>query len=330
MYPWSEAAWQHLLARSGNLPQALLIHGPRGVGKLELARRFAQFVLCEKTGVATPCGNCDGCRWFLAGRHPDYRQVEPEHLAPLQEADEDAPAPSKAAKPSHEIKVDQVRGLVDFLNIGSHRGRRRLVLFHPAETMNQNAANSLLKSLEDPAAGVCLILISNNAKRLLPTIRSRCISLPVAIPDTSLALDWLRQENVADAADWLAFAGGAPLLAKDYSESDKGERIAQLTKILRQGPGGRELLLNWAVPDRDQIEILAEVLQKWAYDRAFRAGTGTGRYFNLKGDGKAASRAKSKAWVSFAREANLYRVAARHPLNPKLFAADLIRSMPNE
>ncbi len=330
MYPWTEGAWQQLLARSENLPQALLIHGPRGVGKLDLARRFAQSILCEQTGPGRPCGKCDGCRWFLAGQHPDFRQVEPEYLAPQQESDEDVPAPSKTAKPSHEIKIDQVRGLAGFLNIGSHRGKRRLAIFHPAETMNQNAANSLLKSLEDPASGACFILVSDNQRGLLPTVRSRCISLPVPIPESGAALAWLRQENVADAADWLAFAGGAPLLAKDYSESDKGERIAQLSKILRQGPGSRELLLNWPAPDRDQIEILAEVLQKWAYDQAFRAGTGSGRYFNFKGNGKTSSPARSRAWVRFAREANQYRVAARHPLNPKLFATDLIGRMPQD
>lgn len=330
MYPWTEAAWQQLLARGENLPQALLIHGPRGVGKFDLARRFAQFVLCELPSRRAPCGHCDGCRWFLAGQHPDYRQVEPEYLAPQQELHEDAPAPAKTSKPSHEIKVDQIRGLVDFLNIGSHRGRRRLALFHPAEAMNQNAANSLLKSLEDPASGACFILISDNMMGLLPTLRSRCISLPVPIPTSADAVAWLRQENVADAADWLAFAGGAPLLAKDYSESDQGERIAQLTAILRQGPGARELLLNWPATDRDQIEILAEVLQKWAFDQAFRAGTGSGKYFNFKGDGKISAPARSRAWVRFAREANRYRVSARHPLNPRLFATDLIGRMPGE
>ena len=150
-------------------------------------RRFAQLVLCETPGAQVPCGKCDGCRWFLAGQHPDFRQVEPEALAPL-DLDEDAPAASKTAKPSHEIKVDQVRGLADFLNIGSHRGKRRLALFHPAEAMNANAANSLLKSLEDPASGACFILISDNAKGLLPTVRSRCISLPVAIPEKAVAV----------------------------------------------------------------------------------------------------------------------------------------------
>jgi DNA polymerase-3 subunit delta' len=260
----------------------------------------------------------------MAGQHPDFRQVEPEILAPPSEGDEDRPASSKTAKPSHEIKVDQVRELSDFLNIGSHRGKRRVALFHPAETMNPNAANSLLKSLEDPAPGACFVLISHNPEALLPTVRSRCIGLPIAVPEESIAAAWLKQEKVEDAEDWLAFAGGAPLLAREYSQSDRGARIAQVIKLVMQG--GREGLLAWPVSEREHMEVLAEVLQKWAYDQAFRAASGKGRFFRLAV--KAKSPVPASAWLGFAREAGKYRVSARHPLNPKLFATDLIGRMP--
>lgn len=324
MHPWNEDAWSELVARRDNLPQALLIHGPKGIGKLDLARRFAQLILCETAGAKEPCGRCDGCRWFLAAQHPDFRQVEPEALAGPQDLGEDAPAPSKTAKPSHEIKVDQVRELADFLNIGSHRGKRRLCLFHPAEDMNANAANSLLKSLEDPASGVCFILISDNPRRLIPTIRSRCIGLPMAIPATAPALAWLEQEQVEDAQSWLAFVGGTPLLAKEYAESERGSRIRQVVGLLKKG--SRDALLAWPVADREQMEVLSEVLQKWAYDQA--AGDLPGRRFFGPPAAESAPAAKTDAWLRFAREAGRYRVAARHPLNPKLFAADLIGRMP--
>lgn len=324
MYPWNAAAWEQLLARKENLPQALLVHGPRGIGKLELARSFSQLILCETPGRREPCGQCDGCRWFLGGQHPDFRQIEPEALAAPVEPSEDAPAPSKTAKPSQEIKIDQVRDLSDFLNIGSHRGKRRLAVFHPAETMNANAANSLLKSLEDPASGACFILVSNNARHLIPTIRSRCISLPLGIPERDECLAWLKQQQVENAADWLAFAGGAPLLAMDYAASERGERIGQVVDLLRRG--GREALLNWPATDREHIEILSEVLQKWSLDQAFAGFSGRPKYFPSGATGKR--KGEPDAWLRFAREAGRYRVAARHPLNPKLFAADLISRMP--
>ena len=327
MHPWNSEPWQQLAARRESLPQALLIHGPKGIGKLELARRFAQLVLCETEGLKEPCGRCDGCRWFLAGQHPDFRQIEPEAVAGPQDLGEDAPAPSKTTKPSHEIKVDQVRELAGFLNIGSHRGKRRIALFHPAEDMNANAANSLLKSLEDPASGACFILVSDNPRRLIPTIRSRCIAVGLGIPDQASSLAWLKAEQVEDAANWLDFAGGAPLLAREYALSERGSRIKQVVGLLKQGD--RNALLAWPVADREQMEVLSEVLQKWAFDQAVRglAGNAKRYFFGLPGS-KPVSDAHSAAWLRFACEAGRYRVAARHPLNPRLFAADLINRMP--
>ena len=130
MYPWTTGAWEQLLARRENLPQALLIHGPQGIGKMALARHFAQLILCRTAGRREPCGQCDGCRWFLAGQHPDFRQIDPESMAAPVEPSEDAPAPSKTAKPSQELKVDTCRGLVAFWQIGCNRGNAGRAWFH--------------------------------------------------------------------------------------------------------------------------------------------------------------------------------------------------------
>src|SRR5205814_5617127 len=138
MHPWNEPLLESVRKRLGRLPHALLIHGPRGVGKLALAERIAQLLLCEEE--KKPCGSCSGCRWFLAGTHPDFRRIEPEALAkeppPPEEGAEEA-TPAKRAKPSIEIKVDQIRSLEGFLNVGSHRGKLRVALVHPAEDMNE-------------------------------------------------------------------------------------------------------------------------------------------------------------------------------------------------
>ena len=146
MHPWTAPLLESFRQRVDSLPHALLVHGPQGIGKLALAEHMAQFILCESADPKKrPCGGCEGCRWFVAGSHPDFRRVEPEALAPQREADpDDAPAEpaAKKGKPSLEIKIDQVRGLADFLNVGSHRGRRRVALVHPAEDMNLNAANA--------------------------------------------------------------------------------------------------------------------------------------------------------------------------------------------
>ena len=324
LYPWLQPLWQDLAARRETAPHALLLHGPQGVGKLELARAYAQLILCETEGVTSPCGRCEGCRWFLAGQHPDFRQIEPEALAAPVEPAEDAPAPSKTAKPSLEIKIEQVRELAGFLNIISHRAKRRIALFHPAENMNLNSANALLKALEEPAPGACFILVSNKPQRLLPTIRSRCVSLAAGVPDKADARAWLTENAVEDAEAWLAFTGGAPLLARQLSASARGERIRQLMDLLRHGD--RDALMGWNAADRDDIELLSEVLQKWAYDQAFLSFSGKSMFF--KKLSKAPGPAHRIAWLRFAREAGRFRRAARHPLNPKLFAAEMISALP--
>ena len=175
MHPWNEPILESLKRRADTLPHALLIHGPQGVGKLKLAERVVQLLLCEAADAGRkPCGACDGCRWYLAGNHPDFRRVEPEALAAPVEAEGEEPASTRKGKPSQEIKIDQVRELAGFLNIGSHRGRRRVALVHPADEMNAHAANALLKSLEEPPGDAMFVLVSHRPMRLLATIRSRC------------------------------------------------------------------------------------------------------------------------------------------------------------
>src|SRR5438477_8814476 len=222
MHPWNEPIFESLKRGRERLPHALLVHGPRGVGKLALAERLAQLLLCEHADpAARPCGTCDGCRWYLGGNHPDFRRLEPEAIAkapPEAEAEEEgSEAPARRTKqPSLFITVDQVRSLADFLNLRSHRGALRVALLHPAEDLYlPNAANALLKSLEEPPAGAIFILVSHRPARLLPTVRSRCVAVPVPIPPQDVALAWLSSQGVTNAEPWLAFAGGGPLPALD-------------------------------------------------------------------------------------------------------------------
>src|SRR5712691_2289709 len=107
MLPWNEPILRAFQERLERLPHALLVHGPQGVGKLALAERMTQTLLCEAT--PKPCGACEGCRWFLAGSHPDFRRIEPEALAKEPPAEEEGEAPARKGKPSIEIKIEQVR-----------------------------------------------------------------------------------------------------------------------------------------------------------------------------------------------------------------------------
>ena len=319
MHPWNTQFVESLRARLETLPHALLIHGPKGIGKLALAEHVAQIILCESAGPARPCGACEGCRWFAAGSHPDFRRVEPEALAPqpASDADETAPAePARKAKPSQVIKVEQVRALADFLNVGSHRGRRRVALVHPSEEMNPNAANALLKGLEEPPGGAMFLLVAHRPARLLPTIRSRCVAVPMSVPDRGPALAWLAAEGVQDAERWLAFGGGAPLRAKELS--DASATIERLLGSI-QGRGG-------PLPDtREDLEALAEALQKLALDQSLAALGLPTKY------GTAASGATdARVWLRFARDMGSHRALARHPLNSRLFAAQMLAEKPDK
>lgn len=324
IHDWNKTLWTYLASAAERLPHALLIHGPRGIGKRALAKHFAQFLLCEGSPSERPCGRCVACRWFVAGNHPDVRWIEPEAIAkPVTiEGEEADRAGSRSAKPSLEIKVEQVRALADFLNVGSHRGRRRVALVHPAEDMNLHAANSLLKSLEEPPSGAIFVLVSHRPARLLATIRSRCVALPVNLPGRSEAEAWLRANGVANAARWLAFAGGAPLRAMEYGSGPHGETIARLLSALQAGAPQ-----DVAIGDRDEVEALAEVLQKLALDRAFAAFGAEPKYAT---DSSAAAPARADEWLAFARVMGRNRALVRHPLNPKLFASDMLAAMPGK
>ena len=279
MHPWNQPILDSFEARIARLPHALLIHGPRGVGKLALAERLAQRLLCEaKDGVKRPCDACDPCRWYAAGNHPDFRRIEPEILWK-------EPPPDKDKKPSRVIKIEQIRELRDFLYVKSSRAGLRIALIHPANDMQQPAYSALLKGLEEPPPEVVFILVTHRAALLPATIRSRCVALPVPVPPRDAALSWMAGQGVKGAERWLAFAGGAPLRGLQYA--------AQAEALVR--------LLESPAPvdDRDKLEQLAEILQKTALDKAFSAFGLLPRY---QTGGKAGTPGAARAWLAVCYE----------------------------
>ncbi len=199
-YPWQETLWQGLIARlrDGRLPHALLLSGPAGLGKQDFAGRFSRAILCDSPlQDGSACGNCRGCTLMQAGSHPDYLLVAPE-------------------EEGKGIGINAVRELARFQALKSQYGRQRVIQLQPADALNPNSANALLKTLEEPAGDTLLLLSTDRPMALLPTIRSRCqqvVFRPISTPDAQ-TLGWMKQQGVSTSPDeLLQIAGGAPLLA---------------------------------------------------------------------------------------------------------------------
>lgn len=177
--PWQGSNHDYLwsLRQRGQLPHALLLHGLPGTGIRQFAEAFAHAIMCS-AGAMTPCGECHSCQLNSAGNHPDLRLLLPE-------------------KEGAAIKVDQIRELVAFGQASAQQGGYRVVIICPAEAMNTNAANSLLKTLEEPGAKTLLLLVTYAAATLLPTVRSRCQQLAMAAPEAARSRLWLEQ-HLAD------------------------------------------------------------------------------------------------------------------------------------
>lgn len=197
LYPWQHTQWAQLANRTQH-PHAYLFHGPQGIGKHVLAQRLGQLLLCSNPQQHQPCGQCKSCLLLSAGSHPDFYAVQPE------EADK-------------AIRVDQIRALVDFVGTTAQLGGRKLVLLDPAEAMNTQAANALLKSLEEPSGDTVLLLVTHQLSSLLPTIRSRCVKQACRVPSPSEAVRWLQAQlpevSKEDLAQLLSLARGFPLQA---------------------------------------------------------------------------------------------------------------------
>ena len=329
IHPWNEPAWRVLLGGLDRLPHAILVSGQKGIGKLEFASALAGRLLCETAGpMAEACGTCQGCRLFGAQTHPDFRLIEPEALGAqgasavvAEDPEEKSAGPAKRAKPSIEIKVEQIRDLADFLNIGSHRAGRRIVLVYPAEQLSKNAANSLLKALEEPPSGAMFILVSNNPTDLLPTIRSRCVVVALRVPAAEIGGAWLAAQGVAGAKGWLKFYGGAPLLAK--AKLDAGP-IDTLAELLGASPNDRGRLLG-KIKEREDIARLIDALQKYSLDRALVAAGAAPKYLQMRAARTSADDARK--WVATARRLGRHREIGSHPLNSLLFVNQIISEL---
>lgn len=207
--PWQRPLWETVAAsiRGDRLGHALLIAGPAGAGKRHFAACITAALWCRhRDADGTACGLCPDCLQVISEAHSGYFQLRVEDG-------------------KRDIAVDAVRVLIEKLTITQYDGRAKVAIIDPADSLNVNGVNALLKTIEEPTPGSHLLLVSNRPQALVPTLRSRCQRLAIAAPAREAAMAWLRSASGgkfddAAIARSLELASGAPLKALELLDGN--------------------------------------------------------------------------------------------------------------
>lgn len=236
------------LLKPGSRPHALLFYGMGGIGKKMLALHFAKTFLC-KSEAKKPCGICESCRLMdienNSFAHPDF------YLLTAEEAGKD-------------IKIEQVKEMAKQAAFAPVLSEHKVCIIDDAGQMTAEAANSLLKLLEEPPPGWLFILITQQAERLLPTVLSRVVRLRFDAPDSSAVQQILKAKGITQNTQVLAaLAGGSPGRALSYNQADifaiRREALDLLKKLPLQNPFGYIAALGWGEKyDRAAALLLTE------------------------------------------------------------------------
>ncbi len=317
LYSWQLDLWQQLWqAGAERVPHAVLLCGPVGIGKRAFASVLAQSLLCKRTRADhLPCGDCDSCRYFGLSAHPDFRMVQPD----VEDGNDESEVKDK--KVSEVITIIKIRQLNDFISLTSHQNGRRAALIYPAEQLNINAANALLKMLEEPPPETIFILVTNQMSRILPTIRSRCRIVKMPAPSRDQATAWLAQENCPEPALHLALAGGAPLeaLALGHSPELQGQRKDFCTALAR--PENADVIALAESVIKLPPAAVMRWLHTWVYD-LMRAKAIVENRFHVdmtKLINNLSKNIQPIELIKFNSELLDAKRLINHPLNPKLF-----------
>ena len=206
--PWHQALWRSLQLRPQGIPSSTLLVGKQGTGVLNLGMELAKLLLCDAEGSDGPCTTCTSCQMFERAAHPDLHVVSTEEAEEtgdlrfrshsIRYAEEDSTKRARRTTVRSIITVDQIRAVTDALNKTPGLGSSKVCLIYPANALNLNAANALLKSLEEPTSGTYFLLLSSFPGSLPPTIRSRCSRLDLDDPTSEESIEWLTTEHKVD------------------------------------------------------------------------------------------------------------------------------------
>ncbi|MFL3647357.1 MAG: DNA polymerase III subunit delta' [Cellvibrionales bacterium] len=221
---WHVADWQQMISahRHNRLPHAILLSGPKYIGKQQFSRALAQHLLCITEDYSGNCGHCKGCQLNAAGTHPDLTVLAPEEAG-------------KA------IGISDIRMLAMNVSKTGQQGGWKIIIITPAEAMTASAANALLKTLEEPQGQTLIMLVSHELGRLPATIRSRCQRHVLPLPSNAEALSWLQSSSTDRETLQLALtkAQGRPLMAQQYLTGGLLDRHRQFDLWIDDVAAGR-------------------------------------------------------------------------------------------
>ncbi len=262
IFPWQTDIWHQAsrYLKDNRLTHAVLLSGPESIGKLEFCLAFIQRLNCTNPTLDDhACGECKDCHLFTVRTHPDIRMIN---------VDEDTGQDKKSQNKIEQVKVDDIRDINQFMTLSRQQGAYKIVCINYAETMNINAANALLKTLEEPPQNSILFLISHRADTLLPTLKSRCQTWKFKLPDEKQSLNWLVQQQSHD--HWQALlkvAGNRPLLALELYSSGLGENRTDYYKDLGHFLSGKTHVSKVSAKHQDEpLERLVCWQQAWCAD----------------------------------------------------------------
>jgi DNA polymerase-3 subunit delta' len=352
LLPWFDG-----LGKAFNLettPQAVLFHGQPGIGKFDFARWLSKALLCEANLFSTghkPCNACEACRWFDTGNHPDFiallpqslkwrlAQVELDGSQTIDPVASETHGDGDGKKESAFIKIDEVRAALGGINIGSHRGGKRIVLIYPLESLREDASNTLLKSLEEPNRDTIFILVSDRLDRVLPTIRSRCQLIALSKPPRDLALDWLQSELKSLLTDTVRMEeleatidehAGAPLGARDQilarhlgDEKDGAGLAINATRVLLEALSKGPQIAYLESAEKVQkapYSALLICMQRWLFDLQLSSQLGEVRYYRQHAQriGQLASQLQLAKAQRLWSTLTLARRHENHPLSTRV------------
>ena len=312
---WLAPAREQLAAtvRRDRIAHALLIQDSPGAGGSQLGLWTAQLLLCVATQADRPCGTCAACASVTQDRHPDFTRI-----GLLEE--------------SKQIRIEQARELSAHLALASHQGGYKVALIDPADALNWNAANALLKTLEEPPSRTVLILVAQQPSRLPATILSRCQRVRVRAPEREPALQWLNES--AGEGPWdavLDVIGTAPLLGVRMDPRAvlqvRDETVAGLRDLASRRADAAQLADGWT---RSELPLRLACFENWLTER-IRGGLGAGTYSVEMRDGTHPGQADPGSNVvrlfDLLDRLRSLRAALATPVNRSLVLESLLRSV---